>query len=317
VIGIIELVVLILLAFAFGWLATRAWRLRSVPVRIIAGVLSAVLTLLLAVMSVVGLVGAYRLFTPHGGPAANITAQASPDQLSVAARHANGCTACHSSTGSLPLDGSNENLLGGPIGSLFAPNLTPGGPLKDWTDGEIIRGIREGVDRDGHPLIIMPSEAFHHLSDSDAQQLVAFLRSQPATNHAVPPRDLSVMGMVLVGAGLFPTSEQPPIGQPQTAPPLGVTPQYGQYLVDTTGCATCHGPTLQGRPPGGFGPPAGPNLRVLVPTWQEAAFVSFFRTGVDPYSRNIDPQVMPWQDIGKAYTDDELRAIYAYIRSVS
>ena len=56
---------------------------------------------------------------------------------------------------------------------------------------------------------------------------------------------------------------------------------------------------------------------MLVPTWQEAGFVSFFRTGVDPYGRNIDPQIMPWQDIGKAYTDDELRAIYAYLRSLS
>jgi mono/diheme cytochrome c family protein len=315
--GVIELVVVILLAIALAWVATRAWRLRNVPLRILAGVLSVLLTLLLAVMSVVGLVGAYRLYTPHGGPAPNITAQASPDQLTVAARHAGGCTACHSSTGNLPLDGSNENLLGGPIGSLFAPNLTPGGRLKDWTDGEIMRAIREGVDRDGHPLIIMPSEAFHHLSDSDTQQLVAFLRSQPASNHATPPRDLSVMGMVLVGAGLFPTADQPPIAQPQTAPPFGATPQYGQYLVDTTGCATCHGPTLQGKPPGGFGPPAGPNLRALVPTWQEAAFVSFFRSGVDPYGRSIDPALMPWQDIGKAYTDDELRAIYAYIRSLA
>ena len=315
--GIIELVVVILLAIAFGWLTLRAWRLRSVPLRVGAGVVSALLTLLLAVISIVGLVGAYRLYAPHGSSAATTTAQVTPDQMTVATRRATGCVGCHSSTGNLPLDGGNENLLGGPIGSVFGSNLTPGGPLKDWTDGEIMRAIREGLDRDSHPLIIMPSDAFHYLSDSDVQGLVAFLRSQPATNHATPPRDLSVMGMVLVGAGLFPTAEQPHISQPQTAPPPGVTPQYGQYLVDTTGCATCHGPTLQGRPPGGFGPPAGPNLRALVPTWQDAAFVSFFRTGVDPYGRSIDPQAMPWPDIGKAYTDDELRAIYAYLHSLS
>jgi mono/diheme cytochrome c family protein len=158
---------------------------------------------------------------------------------------------------------------------------------------------------------------FHHLSDVDVQGIVAFLRSQPAANHATPPRDLSVMGMALVGAGLFPTQDQAHIGQPQSAPPAGVTPQYGQYLVDIMGCRACHGATLEGRPPGGFGPPSGPNLRPLVPTWQEAAFVSFFRTGVDPYGRSIDPESMPWQDIGKALTDDELRAMYAYIRSLS
>jgi mono/diheme cytochrome c family protein len=287
-------------------------------VRIVAGLLTTLLTVLLAVMSVVGLVGAYRLYTPHGAAAANITAQVSPDQLTAAARHANGCTGCHSSTGNQPLDGGNENLLaGGPIGAVFAPNLTPGGPIKDWTDGEVVRAIREGVDRDGHPLILMPSEAFHNLSDADVQGLVAYLRSQPATSHATPPRDLSVMGMVLVGAGLFPTAEQAHIAQPQAAPPFGVTPQYGQYLVDSTGCANCHGPGLVGRQPGGFGPPAGPNLRAVVGSWQDAAFVSFFRTGVDPNGRHIDPQLMPWDDIGKAYNDDELRAIYAYIRSLS
>ena len=31
------------------------------------------------------------------------------------------------------------------MGVLYATNLTPGGPLKDWTDGEIVRAIREGV----------------------------------------------------------------------------------------------------------------------------------------------------------------------------
>jgi mono/diheme cytochrome c family protein len=189
--------------------------------------------------------------------------------------------------------------------------------LKDWSDGEVMRAIREGVDRDGHPLIIMPSEAFHNLSDADAQALVAYLRSQPASNNITPQRDLSLVALVLLGAGLFPTAEQPHISQPVSAPPPGVTPQYGKYLIDITGCQSCHGPDLQGGTPGGFGPPAGPNLRALVPTWQESAFVSFFRTGVDPYGRAVDPGTMPWKDIGQAYSDDELRAIYAYLKGSS
>jgi hypothetical protein len=44
--------------------------------------------------------------------------------------------------------------------------------------------------------------------------------------------------------------------------------------------------------------------------------VSFFRTGVDPYGRQIDPDLMPWRDIGNAYSDDELRAMYAYIKTL-
>jgi len=45
--------------------------------------------------------------------------------------------------------------------------------------------------------------------------------------------------------------------------------------------------------------------------------VKFFRTGQDPNGRNIDPDTMPWKDIGQAYTDDELRAIYSYLHSLT
>ena len=38
---------------------------------------------------------------------------------------------------------------------------------------------------------------------------------------------------------------------------------------------------------------------------------------VDPYGRNIYPENLPWSDIGKAYQDDELRAIYAYLKRLS
>jgi mono/diheme cytochrome c family protein len=200
---------------------------------------------------------------------------------------------------------------------LVPPNLTPGGPLQDWTDGEIVLAIREGVDRDGRALLIMPSDAFHHLSDADVTTLVAYLRSQPPVTHPTPVRDMNLLGVLLVGAGVFPTAAQPPIEQPQTAPSSGVTPEYGQYLVDITGCRTCHGANLEGRTPGGFGPPAGPSLRAIIPTWPEGDFVNFFRTGVDPYGRAIDPALMPWPAINQAYTDDELRAMYAYVQSVS
>lgn len=318
--GFIVLIVVILLTIGAGWAAWRAWRSRQIVMRYLGGLLAVIATLVLAAVSIVGLLGVYRLYTPHGAPAPSITAAASADQIGIAAKRASGCTGCHSSSGSIPLDGGTMNFFAGggpPLGVLVAPNLTPGGPLKDWSDGEILRAIREGVDRNGHPLLIMPSETFHNLADADALTLVAYLRGQPASNHDTPDRDVSIIGLLLVGAGLFPTAEQPHIEQPQTAPPTGVTPEYGKYLVDITGCRVCHGPNLEGRTPGGFGPPAGPSLRALVPTWQEPAFVSFFRTGVDPYGRAINPANMPWTDIGMAYTDDELRAMYAYLHTLT
>src|SRR5258708_589167 len=248
--GFVGVLVVVLLALVFAWLATRAWRLQNVAWRILGGLLTTLATLVLAAVSVVGLLGVYRLYTPHGEPAANIAVRATPDQLTVATRRANGCAGCHSSTGSLPLDGGTMNFLGSASGGLgpgllVPPNLTQAGPLKDWTDGEIIRAIREGVDRDGHPLLIMPADAFHHLADEDVQNLVAYLRTQPATPRSTPASDINLLGLLLVGAGLLPTAEAPHISQPQPAPPPG-TPAYGQYLVDTTGCAVCHRPDLSG-----------------------------------------------------------------------
>ena len=75
--------------------------------------------------------------------------------------------------------GQDFSKGGPPVGTLYGANLTPAGEIKDWSDGEIIRAIREGVHKTGRSLIIMPSEVFRHLSDVDVQAIVAyFVRSQ-------------------------------------------------------------------------------------------------------------------------------------------
>jgi mono/diheme cytochrome c family protein len=314
--GAIELVIVVVLAVCAAWFSVRAWRSDRTAAWLAPGL--AVVAVVLGIASVLGLIGVFRLYAPRASPAANVAVQLTPDQLIVATRRASGCRGCHSSGTSPALDGGTANLLAGTpgLGVLVAPNLTPAGPLKDWTDGEIVRAIREGIDRDGRPLLIMPSESFHALSDTDVSMLVAYLRSQPATSHATPARDLNLLGLALVGGGLLPTAEQPHITAAQAAPFAGNTAEYGRYLVDITGCRTCHGPNLEGRAASGFGPPAGPNLRMLIPQWLDGDFVRFFRTGIDPSGRAVDPAMMPWLDIGNAYTDDELRAMFSYLRAL-
>src|SRR5262249_51210123 len=155
---------------------------------------------------------------------------------------------------------------GPPMGTLYAPNLTPAGEIRDWTDGEIIRAIREGIHKSGRALIIMPSENFKNMSDADVQAVVAYLRSQPASGTASPPARLSILAAAFIGVGMFPTAAQPAITAPIVAPAEGRTPEYGKYLVSVLGCTTCHGENLGGRKPG-MGPPAGPNLTMIVPKW--------------------------------------------------
>jgi hypothetical protein len=61
--------------------------------------------------------------------------------------------------GQLPLSGQ-DFMEGAPFGTFYAPDLTQTN-LADWSDGEIVRAIREDVHKDGRSLLIMPSNAFH------------------------------------------------------------------------------------------------------------------------------------------------------------
>lgn len=67
------------------------------------------------------------------------------------------------------------------MGQVATENLTPGGKLAGYTDGEIFRAIREGVDQDGRLLLFMSSLSYRELSDDDIEAVIAYLRSHPAS----------------------------------------------------------------------------------------------------------------------------------------
>jgi mono/diheme cytochrome c family protein len=274
------------------------------------------LTLVFALVLVLVLIGFSKLNASQSNPVANVKVAGTPDQLARGGKLAAGCAGCHSSTQHPPLDGGTANFLAGgpPLGVVYGPNLTPGGELNGWSDGEIIRAIREGVDQAGRSLLIMPSAGLRNLSDSDVQAIVAYLRSQPAVKHDVPETSMTVLGALFVGAGLFQTSAQPRILQPVVAPPTGVTTDYGKYLVSFSGCDDCHGENLAGGKPGGFAP-VGPNLTKIGSAWSETDFVKALRTGVKSDGKAFAPE-MPWQEFSAMYSDDELKAIFAYFKSL-
>ena len=305
---------LIALAALLVLLGVRAWHIKNLFLRLPPVVLSGLLALVFALIGAVALIGVYRLDTPRGNPASDLRVAAAPDRLARGAQLAHLCAPCHSTTGNLPLDGGTRNFLAG-LGTLYAPNLTPGGPLADWSDGEIIRAIREGIDKNGRALLIMPSEDFHQMSDADVQAIVAYLRTQPSVSHATPPRTVGLIGTLLIGTGLFPTSAQAPITQPVSSPPAAVTAEYGEYLVAISGCRSCHGPDLSGGRADG-GPPPGPNLTRIIPSWSEDDFLRTIRTGTDPQGHRLAPDQMPWQALSAAYSDDELKAIYVYLHGL-
>lgn len=123
----------------------------------------------------------------------------------------------------------------------YAPNITPDKRtgIGDWTDDEIIRAIREGINRDGNVMgPPMSYPFFREISDDDIHSIVAYLRTVPAVEHVVPR---SVYRMEL---------------PPNWGPPVGYVPEvprddpvvYGRYLAHSIGhCTDCHTPLVNGQ----------------------------------------------------------------------
>lgn len=77
--------------------------------------------------------------------------------------------------------GSGGRVFPGPWGESVSRNLTPHETgLKNWTDAQISRAVRGGVDRNGMPY--KPPMAFQHyknINDADMAAIIAYLRTLP------------------------------------------------------------------------------------------------------------------------------------------
>ncbi len=302
------------LVLLLAWLMRRAGRLRRAWMKWSVLSVTRLLTLVVLVAATLPLIGLYRIYRPIAAVAPTMTIMATPERLARGEKLAELCVQCHSSTGTLPLDGANNDITDGALGNLYPPNLTPAGAIATWSDGELVRAIREGIHQSGRTLLLMPSDQYHPMSDEDVSALVAYLRSQPAVTRDLPSTQVNVLGAAVIGAGVFPISRQTPVVGVVTAPPVGLTAAYGEYLVTIGGCAACHGAGLRGGTDQFV--PIGPNLPALVGTWTTEGFMTMMRTGVDPYGRAIDPEQMPWDLYNRAFSDEELQAIDVYIRTL-
>jgi len=176
-----------------------------------------------------------------------------------------------------------------------------------------VEHVRHGVDRDGHPLVEMPSNSYYYIGDVDLAAIIAYLKSLPPVDNELPERDLGLLYQlaILSDPSLIPAEVIDHTGPRPPAPEPGVNAEYGKYLA--TACTICHGPDLSGGSAAGAGLDltGGGNL----PDWTEAEFIHALRTGERPRGEDIDPNRMPWKRVGKL-TDDELRAIWLYLQTL-
>ena len=274
------------------------------------------LTLILLLLTLVTAKGFFSFYLPTGSPPQALKVEGTPDQI-ARGKHITSmfCVGCHGQNDQPPLTGGNDLAAGiaFPLGSMISVNLTPAGPLKGWSDGEVLRVLREGVGPDGHRLAIMGGQQSRHLSDEDLHAVIVYLRSQqPVVNDTPqPPDNLNTLALFMLGAGLVPV--EPPVTGAVTAPPKAPTAEYGEYIVSFSDCHFCHGPLLDGVGGSPLIPQKAPSLRV-VKGWTIDQFTKTLRTGFDPSGHQLST-VMPWKTIGQM-DDEELGALYAYLKSL-
>jgi mono/diheme cytochrome c family protein len=286
---------------------------------IVLGSLVGLVALALVTLYVIGTV---RWNTLHGKYEVPVERISVPTDQAIIARGEHiatirMCKECHTEN----LAGQSVTVPG--LATMSLANLTSGagGVGATNSDEDWVRAIRHGVGHDGRGLALMPSSTFYYLSDEDLGALIAYLKSLPPVDNAMPPTDLGPLGRIMLPLGQLPESVIPDVtvidhdAPRPVAPEPGVTVEYGQYLATT--CTLCHGSNLNGQTI-----QEGPNVYVALNLtrggemigWSEADFITSMRTGITPGGKQLI-DFMPWKYFGQM-TDDELKAVWLYLQSL-
>ena len=297
-------------------------------------------------IAVVGLAGfAYFYFrSPAMAAPANIVVDKSPERVERGKyifTHLSDCDFCHSEQDptrlALPIIESTRGQ--GKLmpdtdlpGQIYAANITPDKEtgIGSWTDGEKIRAIREGVDKDGRALFsIMPYQFYRYMSDEDVQAVVAFLDTLPPIKHQVPPTKVNFPD------SMWMKGDPRPVSEPYQVPDRTNKVRYGEYLATVAHCVVCHTPypglkeDVSLRFAGGrrFLTPVGdvysanitPDKATGIGDWDVERFKNRLKVYLQYETKDGPPVVgpdrltfMPYQAFAHL-ADSDMEAIYAYL----
>ena len=224
-----------------------------------------------------------------------------------------GCNGCHGSD-----YGGGEGFIteDTPLGVLYASNITSGKGGIEYKDQDWIRALRHGLGKDNKPLWFMPSHEIYRISNREMAALIAYLKQQAPVDRTVPSKSIKPLGRILSYLGQFPLLPAEQIDhayQYKDDVKLTVDAKYGEYLA--VSCMGCHGPKLKGGPAHGPDQPAIPDISSTgnLGKWSAEGFVNLFHTNKTPDGRELS-KYMPVKDF--KYSDDELTAIYLFLKSV-
>ncbi|HXA17408.1 MAG TPA: cytochrome C [Thermoanaerobaculia bacterium] len=189
---------------------------------------------------------------PVSNPASAEKIEPTPERLArgkYVVEHVSDCLECHSDhviKFGIPVKPGTEGQGGyifdkniGFPGVVAAQNITPDADfgLGSWSDGEILRAVREGIDRNGDALFpMMPYEHFRSMSDDDAKAVIVYLRTLKPIHKGVPAKHIDFP------VNLFIKFAPKPVDGVVKTPDLYDSVAYGKYLTTIGGCYECHTP---------------------------------------------------------------------------
>ena len=225
-----------------------------------------------------------------------------------------------------------DEKLGLP-GKIYGKNITPDNEtgIGTWTDDDILKAMTQGISKNGDTLFpLMPYIQFNHMAKEDLLSIIAYIRTWKPIRNKVPARQLMMpIAMAYPGPAL-----QASIAG-NVRPPESDKVQYGGYLATMADCGTCHSPQTPQGPDvskmfaGGYTFDLGTNKVASanitsdsatgIGAWTEERFLNKFTQYREEKSYSYDPgnqnSVMPLSVLA-GMKDEDLKAIYAYLRTV-
>ncbi len=232
--------------------------------------------------------------------------------------------------------GSGGREIKTPFGTFYGPNLTADKDtgVGDWSDEELIAAIREGNARAGVESPVMPYYQYAGMTDRDAEDLVAYLRTLAPVRRQNTASAVAIP-MPRLAYRLWRLFFAPRVARPATAPSEPVA--HGRYLAQNVAvCTDCHTPrTRVGAPnpklylAGTDDGPAGKSVPNITPDpetgigeWSEAQIVHLLRSGIKPDGDDVEglmAEVIDGVGGGPGFAsapESELSAIAKYLRTV-
>jgi len=191
------------------------------------------------------------------------------------------------------------------LATVVAPSLSVA--VRQYSDAELVRIIRRGVRPDGRSVVVMPSEMFSALSDTDLARILAYLHSvpqRPGPTRRIRLGPLARIGLVL---GQYQTAAQLVRRADSLARAYPVPSDFtatGAYLARTV-CTECHGLDLRGGE-------TTPDLRVAA-SYSPQDFTRLLRTGQALGGRELGLMSRVARHRFSNFSDSEIGALRGYL----